>query len=887
MAVTQNTYTGNGSTTIYSLSFSYLDKADVKVTVNNVLVTNYIFATASSIQFSTAPSAGAAIRIYRDTDTDQTKATFFAGSAIKAKDLNSNFTQTLYAVQEIAFNALSKIGDTMQGILNMGGFKITNLGTPTSSTDASTKAYVDGLISTGAANAAAAAASASAAAGSASSAAASYDAFDDRYLGSKPTDPALDNDGNALITGAIYFNTSSNVMRVYNGATWQDASANANVLRWRKTAVGGETSLSGADDNAATLTYTVNLEFVYLNGALLTRGVDYTASNGTSITGLVALEAGDVVEVLSYSSFSLVNVPGSTIQDGTISTQKFAPGAVVGASFTQAGTGAVTRTVDSKLKDVVSVKDFGAVGDGVANDTAAIQAALSSGAKCVTFVGGQTYKVQTALTAPSNLVIQGNGATITASIHFTILTVGSGASIFSLNFTGAGSASYVAGSTAIACVGTNNAPAVPTYVTGPTIENCRISGFGEYAVWLAYVKGGRIAGNSINNIGYAGVGGVSCEDVIVDGNTIKTISPGTPGGDAYGIFIDRNDGTSEVAWPRSYRCVITNNTIENVTASAADNGQGIDTHGGVSFVIDSNVIKNCECGIFLTASSISGSQALGPKQCIVSNNVIEGGVNSIGYGIVVYGARSGVTVIEYAEDCVVSGNIVTGHGKQNEVAINATLFSATKNLNVTGNIFKRSVGSCIFLDFQNISSNINSNTFVDPYDNTYVAPNCVHVYSIDNRGYIGGNVYRHENAGLGTYVAVNSVRIESGLTGLDLDFGHSSFQGIDATLLSVSLGTTAGVYTNGLYRQSGGGTIAVSSGVADGITDVTFAKRFPYIPKVSVALRRPFNQGGKFPILGVDTSVVISATGFRIYALPADGTTWSASGTLSFDYFAS
>ena len=48
-------------------------------------------------------------------------------------------------------------------------------------------------------------------------------------------------------------------------------------------------------------------------------------------------------------------------------------------SFTQSGAGAVTRTVDSKLKDVVNVKDFGAVGDGVVNDTAAIQAAVNSG----------------------------------------------------------------------------------------------------------------------------------------------------------------------------------------------------------------------------------------------------------------------------------------------------------------------------------------------------------------------------------------------------------------------------------------------------------------------------------------------------------------------------
>jgi len=824
MATTQNTFTGNGSNLgPFSFTFKWLESTDIKVSVDGVLKTagthynlqslNYTTKTGGQVLFTAgnAPANGASIRIFRDTDDDALSAVFSSGSAIRAKDLNDNFTQNLYVTQEINNNAVSIDGSNpMVSDFNMNGYKITNLAAPVAGTDAANRSFVEGVF-------------------------------------------------------------SSEVPVFYR--------------RWSKTAAGGETSLSGNDNSGIALSYVPGSEKVFINGALQIRGVDYSGTTGSTLTAIPALTAGDIVEVHSSSSYTVGTVP-----DGSVTNAKVDGGAGIQSTklaFTQAGTGATTRTVDSKLKDVVSVKDFGAVGDGVANDTAAIQAALSSGAKCVTFVGGQTYKVQTALTAPANLVIQGNGATITASIHFTILTVGSGASIFSLNFTGAGSASYVAGSTAIACVGTNNAPAVPTYVTGPTIENCRISGFGEYAVCLAYVKGGRIAGNSINNIGYAGVGGVSCEDVIVDGNTIKTVSPGTPGGDAYGIFIDRNDGTSEVAWPRSYRCVITNNTIENVTASAADNGQGIDTHGGVSFVIDSNVIKNCECGIFLTASSISGSQALGPKQCIVSNNVIEGGANSIGYGIVVYGARSGVTVIEYAEDCVVSGNIVTGHGKQNEVAINATLFSATKNLNVTGNIFKRSVGSCIFLDFQNISSNINSNTFVDPYDNTYVAPNCVHVYSMDNRGYIGGNVYRHENAGLGTYVAVNSVRIESGLTGLNLDFGHSTFQGIDATHLSVSLGTTAGVYINGLYRQSGGGTIVVSSGVADGITDVTFAKRFPYIPNVSVALRRPFNQGGKFPILGVDTSVVISATGFRIYALPADGTTWSATGTLSFDYFAS
>jgi hypothetical protein len=62
--------------------------------------------------------------------------------------------------------------------------------------------------------------SANSAATSASSAATSYDQFDDRYLGSKTADPTLDNDGNALLTGALYFNSVVGAMKVYDGAAW-------------------------------------------------------------------------------------------------------------------------------------------------------------------------------------------------------------------------------------------------------------------------------------------------------------------------------------------------------------------------------------------------------------------------------------------------------------------------------------------------------------------------------------------------------------------------------------------------------------------------------------------------------------------------------------------
>jgi hypothetical protein len=56
---------------------------------------------------------------------------------------------------------------------------------------------------------------------SATNAAASFDSFDDRYLGAKSSDPSTDNDGDALVTGALYFNTSSNTMKNYTGSAWE------------------------------------------------------------------------------------------------------------------------------------------------------------------------------------------------------------------------------------------------------------------------------------------------------------------------------------------------------------------------------------------------------------------------------------------------------------------------------------------------------------------------------------------------------------------------------------------------------------------------------------------------------------------------------------------
>ena len=101
MATTSNTFTGDGSTTNYSFTFEYLERDEVKVTLDGTATTAFTFANATTLSFTSAPDNNVEIRIYRDTDTDTLKATFFPGSAVKAEDLNDNFTQNNFAVQEI------------------------------------------------------------------------------------------------------------------------------------------------------------------------------------------------------------------------------------------------------------------------------------------------------------------------------------------------------------------------------------------------------------------------------------------------------------------------------------------------------------------------------------------------------------------------------------------------------------------------------------------------------------------------------------------------------------------------------------------------------------------------------------------------------------------
>ena len=237
-------------------------------------------------------NADAATKLYVDT-----KVADLVNSAPSTLDTLGEIATAIEAGGTVYESFVLKAGSTMTGALTLSG-------APTVDLHAATKAYVDTV-----------AGSATAAAASAAAAATTYDNFDDRYLGSKSSAPSVDNDGNALLEGALYWNSVDNAMYAWTGTEWGSISSTAEIYRFRFTAAGGETTISGLDDNGLTLSYLPGKEQVYLNGVLLVRTTDYTASNGTSLTSLAALAASDIVEVITFTSFEVADAIARTVFD--------------------------------------------------------------------------------------------------------------------------------------------------------------------------------------------------------------------------------------------------------------------------------------------------------------------------------------------------------------------------------------------------------------------------------------------------------------------------------------------------------------------------------------------------------------------------------------------
>ena len=157
MATTFVDYTGDGNAT-KSFSFPSYKESDIKVDVEGVIktsgshynITSYTTTGGGNVVFTSGniPASPANIRIYRDTDVDSAKATYTAGSSVKAGDLNNNNKQLLYAAQEEKNQTIqsSDIKDSAISNAKLGADAVT--GAKIADDSINSEHYVDGSIDT-------------------------------------------------------------------------------------------------------------------------------------------------------------------------------------------------------------------------------------------------------------------------------------------------------------------------------------------------------------------------------------------------------------------------------------------------------------------------------------------------------------------------------------------------------------------------------------------------------------------------------------------------------------------------------------------------------------------------------------------------------------------
>ena len=146
MALSYTNYTGDGTTDTFAINFTYQNTSEISVTVDGVAETGLTFPSAASVQLTSAPATSALVQVRRTTDLATRAVDFASGSVLTEEDLDNSAIQLFHASQE----AVDRVGDTIAldatNRWDAGNNRIINVGSPTASTDAATKAYADGIV---------------------------------------------------------------------------------------------------------------------------------------------------------------------------------------------------------------------------------------------------------------------------------------------------------------------------------------------------------------------------------------------------------------------------------------------------------------------------------------------------------------------------------------------------------------------------------------------------------------------------------------------------------------------------------------------------------------------------------------------------------------------
>ena len=272
MATTSNTYTGNGSNKLFSITFPYLETTDVDVYLNGTLqtiTTQYTFANATTVEFVTAPANGATILLDRSTDDTDLQATFFPGSAIKAADLNLDFDQVLYIAQETANEAATATSTAATA-------------TTTANTALSQSSAAVSTANTASSNASAAVSTANTASTNASNAVTTAN------TASSNASTAVTTANAAVVTANTASSNASAAVSTANTASSNASAAVSTANTASSNATAAVSTANTASTNASNAVTTANNAVTTANNAVTTANSAQTAANNAVVTSNLA-----------------------------------------------------------------------------------------------------------------------------------------------------------------------------------------------------------------------------------------------------------------------------------------------------------------------------------------------------------------------------------------------------------------------------------------------------------------------------------------------------------------------------------------------------------------------------------------------------------------------
>jgi hypothetical protein len=319
--------------------------------------------------------------------------------------------------------------------------------------------------------------------------------FADVYQGPKTSDPTLRNNGNALQVGDLYFNTVEQALRTYGGTQWVSGTA-------------GTVGVQQFSGNGSTVAFTLatapageNNTQIFIGGVYQQK--DQYSVSGTTLTFSTAPPSGtNNVEVVTIATLAIGETDASLV------------------SFVQAGTGAVERTAQAKLREVeINVNDFGADHTGSTNSYAAFVAAIAATPTGGTLKLNGTYRCSTGLVITKSMTIAGvdhrvanvpSGALSKSFLYFDtnvpvgidvqgcVLTIdGAVVSGIGLSSTGQGIRSRLENNSLILTGGS----VVQGFTTGVRLENGYYNKIDNATI--AYCKNGLIVDNVYNLVASA------------------------------------------------------------------------------------------------------------------------------------------------------------------------------------------------------------------------------------------------------------------------------------------------------------------------------------------------------------------------------------------------